>query len=169
MMNQNIAPRKHFILSIIILTAGFTLVAAQPFPNEREGRRIEGTWNLQIQWRTCDDGTPQLLPTPAMKSFAAGGVVTEVDSTIWCDIGHCTSLGVWKHVGGPRYSSSYKRSRVDPDSGQYTGYVIVTSSIIHQADDTLRITDSMQFYDPAGVVESTRCRTSTGTRFKGEN
>ncbi len=157
-------------LSVTTFFAILAVVCAlsQP-PIVSDGRSIRGTWDLEVQWRTCDGNEPQLLPTPAMISFAGGGVVTELDSSIWCDTGHCTNLGVWRHVAGRRYTAAYKRSRLDSSNGNYLGFVIVASSILHRPDDTLSITDNMSFYDPDGVLGSTRCRTSTGIRFTGEN
>lgn len=160
-MNRSLS----IIVALIILTA---TAAAQEVPIIPNGRMIEGTWNLQIQWRTCDDGTPQLQPTPALISFAGGGVVTESDSSIWCDFGHCTSLGVWRHVAGRRYTATYKRARLD-SAGNYSGYTIAVSSILHRPDDTLSITDRLTFYSPDGTAGSDRCRTAVGTRFTGEN
>lgn len=167
-MKKN-ATINYFIMAIFVaLTVTLTTANAQDPPILPDGRRIEGTWNLQIQWRTCDDGTPQLLPTPALISFAGGGVVTKSDSSVWCDFGHCTSLGVWRHVAGRRYAATYKRARLD-SAGNYNGYTIVVSSILHRPDDTLSITDRLTFYAPDGTIGSDRCRTTVGTRFTGEN
>lgn len=159
---------KYLIMAIFVaLAVTPTTSHAQNPPVLPEG--IEGTWDMQVQWRTCDDGTPQLQPTPDLRSFAAGGVLTELDASIWCDIGHCTSLGVWKHVDGRRYTGTYKRFRLNSDTGQLIGSTIVVTNITHEADDSLTATDNLSFYDPAGVLEGTRCRTAVGTRFKGEN
>jgi hypothetical protein len=132
---------------------------------------IEGTWDMQVQWRNCDDGTPLLGPVPDLRSFARGGVMTELDSTIWCDSeeGHCPSLGVWKHLGGRRYVSAHKRFRLDPSpSFDIDGHVIATSNMTHEADDTLTTSETLRFYDRAGALVGTRCRTAVGTRFTGE-
>lgn len=166
--NRNIKSFAGVVMAILFAVVAAGVIIAQP-PIVSDGRSIRGTWNLEVQWRTCDNNTPQLLPTPALISFAGGGVVTELDSSIWCDTGHCTNLGVWQHVSGGRYTATYKRFRLNPNNGTYVGYVIVASSVLHRPDDTLRITDNLRFYDPDGVLGSTRCRTSTGTRFTGEN
>ncbi len=161
---------KSRFLVIVVLMVLARAVSAQELPIVPVDRgRINGTWNLRIQWITCDDRMPQLLPTPALISFGGGGVVTELDSSIWCDIGHCTSLGVWRHIAGRRYASTYKRPRLNSDTGDSIGSTIVVSSILHRTDDTLSITDSLSFYDADGALTGTRCRTATGTRFTGEN
>lgn len=164
---------KYLILSIFVaLAVASGKVIAQGPPIFPDGSKIEGTWNLQVQWRTCDDGTPQLQPVPDLRSFTRGGVMMVIDSTIWCDSenGHCSSLGVWKHLGGRNYVSTHKRFRLDPSpSFDINGSVITVSNITHQADDTLTVSDVLSFYDRDGDLEATRCRTATGRRFTGEN
>ncbi|HKX84335.1 MAG TPA: hypothetical protein VJL58_08950 [Pyrinomonadaceae bacterium] len=161
---------RHLIVAILAtFTFSWTTTSAQEPPIDPNGKKIEGTWNMQVQWRNCDDGTTMLLPVPELRSFAGGGVTTVIDSTIWCEFGHCTSLGVWRYLSGRRYASTYKRSRVNPDTGEYTGSVTFVSSITHESDDSITTTDFLRFYDPEGSLTATRCRTATGTRFTGEN
>lgn len=132
------------------------------------GKGLIGTWNMQVQWVTCEDGSPQLLPTPDLRTFAPGGVMTEIDSSIWCDAenGHCTSLGTWEHGSGRKYVSRHKRLRLSPNSA--TGYIIVTSQIRHEDDDRLSTTETLRFYDDVGALAATRCRTAVGTRLSSK-
>lgn len=166
-MGKNTPNDKCSILIMVVFLI-FT-VAPATAQQGAEARRITGTWNFQAQWRTCDDGTPQLLPVPELRTFDRGKVATVVDSSIWCDFGHCTSLGIWRHVAERRFWSTYKRARLNPDNNQSEGYLIVTSSILYRLDDTLSTTDTLRFYDTTGALEATRCRTAIGTRFTGEN
>jgi hypothetical protein len=161
---------KYFMVTIVVaLAVASPTASAQDPPGPPDGNRIEGTWDMQVQWRNCDDGTPILQPTPDLRSFARGGVLNEIDSSIWCDSenGHCQSLGVWKHLGGRRYVATYKRSRLDPSPSFDTdGFLLVVSNITHEPDDTLTARDFLRFFDRAGDLVATRCRTAVGTRLR---
>lgn len=169
MKSNKLAALRPVISAIFFALAASAAAHGQNTAAIQNGRAIEGTWNMQVQWRTCDNNTPQLLPTPDLRTFARGGTMSELNSSIWCDTGHCASLGAWRHVAGRRYLSTYKRFRVNPDTDQSVGYVIVNSSILYDTDDRLATTETLRFYDNDGDLEATRCRTATGTRLVVEN
>ena len=76
--------------------------------------------------------------------------------------------GVWRHVGGRDYESTFKEFRYNAE-GALTGKVIVVVQITHEADDTLTTKAVGTFYNSAGVVTSRICPTGVATRFTGEN
>jgi hypothetical protein len=170
MRNNAVATTKYFIVSIFTaLAVVSTTVIAQGPPIFPDGSKIEGTWNMQVQWIDCDTGDPILQPAPDLRSFARGGAMTEIDSSIWCDSDHCTSLGVWKHLGGRNYISTHKRASFNPVTSEFTHSTIVVSNMTHEPDDTLTASDFLRFLDADGTLTGTRCRTATGARFTGEN
>jgi hypothetical protein len=172
MRNNIVTATKYFILSIFTaLAVASTTVSAQGPPIFPDGSKIEGTWNMQVRRSTCDDFTPILSPFPDLRSYADGGVSITFESQVVCRPGEgdCTSLGVWKHLGGRSYVSAVKRLRLDPVTSSADGSVITVSSMMHEVIDTLTVNDVLRFYDLDGVLEDTLCRTGTGTRFTGEN
>ncbi len=127
-------------------------------------RKLEGTWRVQVTPRNCQTG--DLIATFAsLLSYTRGGVLLETTSTVSPALrspGH----GVWRHIGGRRYASSFIAFLFNP-AGSFVGTSKPTSDIrLSRNGDELNITSTVEVRDANANLIQTGCVTATGTRFE---
>lgn len=158
---------KHCFMATFValgLATGAAAVA-QDGPVYPDGNKIEGAWDLQLSYRNC--GTNAVMFTgQSLVAYAQGGVVTTITSGA-APSGRYPGLGVWRHVSGHDYQSTFKEFRYNPD-GTFAGKIIAVINITHEPDDTLTTRAVGRFYDAAGNLLTSICPTGVGTRFTGE-
>ena len=144
---------------IMVLAAAQTPVSGQ----NGKGRRIEGTWRLEVTLRNCQTGAA-IGTSPALHTFLAGGsmISNPAVSPTLLSTGH----GVWEHVGGRNFTNTIVLFRFNPD-GTYAGTSRVTRNIeLGENSDKLTPTDTAEAVDPNGNVIETRCATAVGRRLE---
>jgi hypothetical protein len=167
MSNKTPRALKHYTNAIVVaLAMSASAVTAQEMPVYPDGNKIEGVWNVQLTYRSCATGAV-LFTGKSLVAYARGGVVTTITSGA-APSGRYPGLGVWRHVAGHTYESTFKEFRYNPD-GTFAGKIIAVVNITHELDDTLTTSAVGRFYNAAGEVTATICPAGVATRFTGED
>src|SRR5262249_52956310 len=103
----------------------------------------------------------------SLVAYAQGGVLTDISSGATPSRRY-PGLGVWRHLQGRDYQSTFKQFRYNAD-GTFAGKIIAVVEIKHESDDTLTTSAVGTTYDAAGNVVATVCPTGVAIRFTGEN
>jgi hypothetical protein len=150
----------------VALAISASAVTAQETPVYPDGNKIEGVWDAQLTYRNCTTGAV-LFTGQSLVAYARGGVVTTITQGAAPSLRY-PGLGVWRHVVGHEYQSTFKEFRYNPD-GTFAGKIVAVVNITHELDDTLTTSAVGSFYNAAGEVTATVCPTGVGTRFTGAN
>ena len=147
------------------LAVVLVMIAAQiPISGQNgKGRRIEGTWRVEITLRNCQTGAA-IATESGLHTFLAGGSMlsTPAINPALLSTGH----GVWEHLGGRSFTNTVVLFRFNPD-GTYAGTAKVTRQIeLGENPDELTSTDIGEATDPNGNVIGTRCATVVGRRLE---
>jgi len=128
-----------------------------------QGRRIEGTWRLEVTNRNCQTGAA-IGTIPALHTFLAGGSM--LSDTAVSPAVLRTGHGVWEHAGAQSFTNTIVLFRFNPD-GTYAGTTTVTRKIeLGENSDELTSTDTAVGTDANGNVIGTRCATVVGRRLE---
>ena len=150
----------------LALTVILVLVAMQiPVSGQGgKGRRIEGTWRVQVTPRNCDTGA-QGPSFPGKNTFLAGGSMIATGSTtspFLLSTGH----GVWEHTGGRTFVNTVEFFVYTQDH-TFVGIQKVTRNIeLGESNDEFTSTDSFEVIAPNGSVIGRGCATGTGQRVE---
>jgi hypothetical protein len=167
MSNKTPRALKHYTNAIVVaLAMSASAVTAQEMPVYPDGNKIEGVWNVQLTYRSCATGAV-LFTGQSLVAYARGGVVTTITSGA-APSGRYPGLGVWRHIAGHAYESTFKEFRYNAD-GTFAGKIIAVVNITHELDDTLTTSAVGRFYNAAGEVTATICPAGVATRFTGED
>jgi hypothetical protein len=132
--------------------------------SEGRGRKLEGTWRVQVTIRVCQTGVA-IRTFPSLVTFAQGGTMTETTSAASPALrgpGH----GVWEHTGGRTFSSVFEAFTFNP-AGVWTGTQRVTQTIeLEHGSDEFNANASLEIFDANGVLIATGCSTAVGTRLE---
>jgi hypothetical protein len=154
--------------AIAVVTLGIALTfASAPLPAQNGGenalgRRIEGTWLLQVTLRQCDTGAEIPNSTlPALHTFLSGGAMISNPATSGLSTGH----GVWTHAGGDSFKNTIRLFAFSP-GGALAGIATVARDIVLSPDgESLTSNDVSEFRDLAGNLIGSRCAAVTGQRL----
>lgn len=154
------------LLTGILLTQATAYAQIGPDPNSNARHsRIVGLWDVTVTITHCASGAP-LFTFPAMHKYEAGGTGQVVPATNPARLS--AHMVVWSHAGGNDYQTSMKMFQFD-GSGNYTGWVIVTSEVsIDEAAEAYEGSGVAEFYNTAGNLVGGSCPVFTGTRYTGE-
>lgn len=127
-----------------------------------QGKKLEGTWRVEVTLRNCQTGTP-IRTIQALNTYVSGGSMLETgNSSTLRSPGH----GVWHHTGGRDYTATFMFFRFNPD-GTPAGSQKVTRNIeVGEDGDTFTATASVEILDINGNVIATGCATETAQRFE---
>jgi hypothetical protein len=150
----------------VALAMSTSVSVAEDTPVYPDGNKIEGAWDAQITYRNCTTGAV-LFTGQSLVAYARGGVVTTITSGA-SPSSRYPGLGVWRHLRGHEYQSTFKEFRYNPD-GTFAGKIIAVVDITHEPDDTITTRAVGRFYDAAGRLGATVCPTGVAVRFTGEN
>ena len=132
--------------------------------SEGQGRKLEGTWRVQVTIRVCQTGVA-IRTFPSLVTFAQGGTMTETTSAASPALrgpGH----GVWEHRGGRTYTSVMEAFTFNP-AGIWTGTQRVTQTVeLEHGSDEFNANASSEIFDANGVLLMTGCSTAVGTRLE---
>ena len=142
---------------------------ATPQPPHQEktlsqGKRLEGTWRIQVSIRDCTSGAV-LRTFPAMLTFAKGCTLTET-TTGFPPALRTPGHGVWSFLRDHSYTGVSEAFLFNP-AGIWTGTQRLTQSIeIGQDGNELNSTATNEIFDINGNVIVTGCATAVGSRFE---
>lgn len=155
------------IMAVVVISAGAQIsINAQAPPIYPDGNKIDGVWESQLTYRNCITGAV-LFTSSSLTAYAEGGVMHAVTFGAPPSLRY-PGLGVWRHVQGREYESTFKEFRYNAD-GTFAGKVIAVVQITHELDDTLTTSAVGRFYNAAGTLVGTVCPSGTAARFTGEN
>jgi hypothetical protein len=152
--------------SSLALAAMLVLAAAHvPASGQNaNGRRIEGTWRVEVTDRDCQTGAPTGT-IPALHTYLIGGSMLS-DPAVPPAILR-TGHGVWEHAGGLSFTNTIVLFRFSPMNGAYVGTVTIRRNIeLGEKSDELTSTDIAEAANPNGDVIETRCATTVGRRIE---
>jgi len=152
-------------ISGVALVVILVLAAAQipASGHNGKGRRIEGTWRVEITLRNCQTGAV-IGTQPALHTFLSGGSMlsTPAVSPALLSTGH----GLWEHAGGRHFINTIVLFRFNPD-GTYAGTFTLARNIeLGENSDEFTSTDTAEASDLNGNVIETRCATTVGRRLE---
>ena len=154
---------KSIMAPLLFACALVTLVAAERAPGGgTEGGRIQGMWE-QITTVTDCAGHP-ITSFPVMLTFHQGG--TMMDGTTTPPALRTPGQGVWSHTTGNTYAFRIKAFNFNT-SNVFTGWSIVAGEITVDATGNANSGPAtVQVYNPNGVLLTTLCAETVGTRFQ---
>ena len=153
-------------ISGLVLTVFLILIATQIAASgqDAKGRRIEGTWRVQVTPTNCQGGAGP-ISFPGKNTFLSGGSMIATGSTtapFLLSTGH----GVWEHTGGRTFVNTLEFFAYTQDH-TYVGIQKVTRNIELSGDfDEFTSHDSFELIAPNGAVIGTGCSTVTGRRME---
>jgi hypothetical protein len=128
------------------------------------GKRLEGTWRVQVSIRDCASGA-ELRNFPAMLTFAQGGTLTET-TTGFPPTVRSPGHGVWYFLGDHNYRGISEAFLFSP-TGVWIGTQRLTQSIeIAPSGDELNSTATNEIFDTFGNLTTSGCATAVATRFE---
>ncbi len=133
--------------------------------NNEQG--LEGSWNSQVTIRSCQTGEA-LRTFPAMQTYMRGGTMQEfgLSAGFLRSPGH----GNWSFQSeqnfGNRYTSDFQFFRFNADNN-FAGKQINRRVIEENGfRNNVTATETVEIYNPAGVLIATACATEVLTRFE---
>ncbi|MFO1505476.1 MAG: hypothetical protein U1F23_00115 [Lysobacterales bacterium] len=126
--------------------------------------KFEGTWDEQITFRNCDDGSP-LSSAHGQNRVIRGGAF--VATTMAPPTVQGPGLGNWWYdPPGLHYVSAFRHFMYNPGTGAPTGWQIVERDTYLSNDGNSSTGDvTFGMYDLAGNQTSSGCATTVGTRI----
>jgi hypothetical protein len=139
------------------LAVACAFVTSTAFGQGPEGGRIQGTWETQITVNDCAGHV--ITSFPGMITFQQGGTV--MDGTATPPALRTPAEGVWRHTTDNNYAVRMK-------AFIFTGWSIISgTATVDSTGDAFAVHDgTVQVYDPNGVLLTTLCAESVGTRFE---
>lgn len=152
------------LAAILVLAATQIPASGQASGQNAKGRRIEGTWRVEVTLRNCQTGA-EIATAPALNTFLAGGSMITTSAGVSPAL-LSTGHGVWEHAGGRSFINTVVLFRFNP-AGTYVGTAKVTRNIeLGDNSDEFTSTDFSEAADPNGNVIATGCATTIGRRFE---
>src|SRR6516164_1539382 len=140
-----------------------TLVAAERAPRDgTQGGRIQGTWETQITLNDCAGHV--IRSFQGMLTFHQGG--TMMDGTTTPSALRTPAEGVWRNVGNNTYVFRMKGFTFHAQN-VLTGWSIIAGELtVDETGNTFTGPATVEVHDPNGVLLTTVCADSSGTRFE---
>jgi hypothetical protein len=165
---------------VLALTASALLVGAAAGQTARAGSlrsdarvsggRLVGTWEFQVTFRNCDDGTPLGPPFTSFHTYLPGGSAIEQGATPGPPPATSRSIGqgVWERAAGGRFQAQFTFYSFDA-TGQLLVRVAIDEDLEFTGGDTVDGAGVGRVFTPAGQQVATNCFTSPGRRVKLSN
>jgi hypothetical protein len=154
---------KSIMVPLLFACALATLVAAERAPREgTQGGRIQGTWETQITLNDCAGHV--IRSFQGMLTFHQGGTI--MDGTTTPSALRTPAEGVWRHAADNTYAFRMKTFGFNAQN-VFTGWSVIAGELtVDETGDAFAGPATVEIYDPNGVLLSTLCADSTGTRFE---
>ena len=148
----------------ISITPASDVKAAIPAMPESKARRIEGTWQVQVNLQNCQTGAT-LRTAPAFLTFAQGGTLVET-TTVFSSAQRSPGHGFWEHTGGKTFKAVSKAFIFNPD-GTWAGTQTITQAIEFGDDpDVFNSNATTEIIAPNGNVILSGCATAVAHRVE---
>jgi hypothetical protein len=149
----------------IVLVLGSVASMADSSGQHARGRRIEGTWVVNLTLADCQTGVEAGNATsPALHTFLPGGSMLSDPAVSPAALR--TGHGVWQHAWGQNFTNTLVLFRFNPN-GSYAGPVTVRREIeVSQDAAELFSRDTAVSTDLNGNVLETRCAVGRGRRLE---
>jgi hypothetical protein len=132
--------------------------------SESEGKKLEGTWRVQVTARDCQTGAA-VRTFPALLTFADGGTLTGT-TTAFPPALRGPDHGFWRKTGQRSYLAVTQAFLFNP-AGAWTSTQQITQTIeIGHNPDEFTSSASTAFFDTNGNLTMTVCATAVGTRLE---
>ncbi len=132
--------------------------------SESKGKKLEGTWRVQVTIRDCTSGAA-LRTFPAFLTFAQGGTLTET-TTGFPPALRTPGHGIWEHLGGRSFRAVSEAFLFSP-AGGWIGRQRLTQIIeIGNHGEELNSNATNEIFDVNGNLTVTGCATATGSYFE---
>jgi len=153
---------KNIMAPLVGACALLPLLVATASGQGTQGGRIQGMWE-QITTLT-DCAGHSITSFPVMLTFHEGG--TMMDGTTTPPALRTPGQGVWSHTTGNTYAFRLKAFNFNT-SNVFTGWSIVAGEITVDATGNANSGPAtVEVYDPNGVLLTTLCAETVGTRFE---
>ena len=155
---------KGIVTPFLFVSALTMLVAAERQPTEEtHGRRLEGTWNMQITANDCAGHVIRSFPT--LVAFSSGGTLNEASGGTSPAL-QTGGKGVWSHTVDSTYAFRFKDFTFNAQN-VFTGWVIITGeTTVDETGNANAGPATVEVYNPNGVLVATLCADAVGTRFE---
>ena len=128
----------------------------------QQGQLLEGSWDVVVT-PVVPPGVPPPPSFHAYTTFSRGGGSFGSDRSRPFSKQH----GVWEHLGGNRFASTFKEDLFDP-AGNFAGILTVRVRTTLTGRDTYVGVANGERRDPNGNLIFSACTTIRGTRIKVE-
>src|ERR1700745_1129210 len=153
---------KSIITPLVACFALLPMVAAKAAEQGTQGGRIQGVWETQITLNDCAGHV--IRSFQGMLTFHQGG--TMMDGTPTPSALRTPAEGVWRHATDNTYAFRMKSFTFNAQN-VFTGWSIISGELtVDQTGDAFAGPATVQVYDPNGVLVTTLCADSVGTRFE---
>jgi len=153
---------KSIITPLVAGCALLPMVAATAAGQGTQGGRIQGVWETQITLNDCAGHV--IRSFPGMLTFHQGG--TLMDGTTTPPALRAPGEGVWRHNADNTYAFRIKAFTFNPQN-VFAGWSIIAGELsVDASGDVFTGPATVQVYDPNGVLTTTLCAESAGTRFE---
>ena len=141
--------------------------------DDRSGRKLEGTWRVQVTLRNCQTGAELRPATPALLTFAQGGTLTGT-TTVFPPAGRGPDHGYWRRSLGRTFTAVSEAFLFNPSlpaASAWIGTQRITQTIqVGQNPDELYSNASVEFFGPDGNpipgFPPTGCATAVARRME---
>lgn len=162
---------KAAVIGMAMAFGFVTAAAALAQPSGSEGRRLEGTWYVQVVPTICATGAPVpgVTPINSLVTFHAGGTMSETaGGTGFAPGQRSPGHGTWHHEAGQTFSQRFTAliNFTTVPNFQEAGWQTVEQSVELLDRDTLSSSGSNAFYRANGTLYRSGCSTATGRRFE---
>jgi hypothetical protein len=154
---------KNIMAPLVVACALLPMVATAIEPRVgTQGGRIQGTWETQITLNDCAGHV--IRSFQGMLTFHQGG--TMMDGTTTPSALRTPAEGVWRHATDNSYAFRMKSFTFNAQN-VFTGWSIIAGELtVDSTADVFTGPATVEVYDPNGVLVSTLCAESSGTRFE---
>ena len=155
---------KNIVASLIFACGLVSIVVAEMAPKEdAHGRKIEGTWDMQITLTDCAGHV--IRSFPSLVTFMSGGTVMESNAGTPQAL-KTPGEGVWRHATDQSYEFSFKFFTFNAQN-VFTGWTIIAGeTTVDRSGDVNTGSATVNVYDPNGVLLISLCAETAGKRFE---
>jgi len=138
---------------------------------ETNGRRLEGTWLVQVTTYNCQTGV-QAVPFHSIVAFGAGGIEVDTTESPVFQPGQRTSgFGVWKHTRRNTFKVVSNAFLLDSPAEPLPlplqpGTQQIMQDITLKNDHEFSSNATIQYFDRTGTKGISGCATAVGTRLE---
>lgn len=164
--------KRFYPFAVLAVASALTLLVWRPVVgqddrDEREHRKLAGTWNVTLKFPECTDtcpcpgGVPN-IPIPALHRYGRDGSILEVPGGV---LFRGPGVGSWERLGHDDFAARFKFFIFNPN-GSRSGSEEVTNHIELTGPDAFEANATFDLFDATGNIVGQGCVINeTATRF----